>query len=164
MLLPIVLLLIAIVVFAISMPAKMFLAGFGALLVAPVSKRGLWRYLRGVEEVGGQFEGREVVLVLHHRRLEHTLGYLVASMKSTRPPVSAVVTAAVLRTRVTGPRGRDALDQLEVVDELRVTFEGGWLKATWMPIGFIIFPGRFDKMRWNNVLRAMRDVVVSLEE
>jgi hypothetical protein len=41
--------------------------------------------------------------------------------------------------------------------------ESGWLKALWMPAGFVIFPGRFEEEKWRRVLEAMASVAASLE-
>jgi len=164
MLVVIVLLLIAIIPFVLSIPGRRFVDGFAALLVDPViSRRTLWSYVCGVDHVGGEFENRPVVLVLNQRRNADTLGYLIVALKSTRSAQRSLLTAATLREWLNEPDAREALDQLELHDELKVTFEDGWLKSTWMPFGFFIFPGRFDDMRWRNVLRAMQNVLVSFE-
>jgi hypothetical protein len=59
--------------------------------------------------------------------------------------------------------GRRAMYDLVVKHDVTLALDGRWLKATWSPVGFFIFPGRFEPERWRNVLRAMRRVVQSLE-
>jgi len=140
-------------------PAMGWAPAFATLLDRPVRKTGLLPFITGLETVGGDFEGRPVLLALHHKRGRNSLGYLVVAMQ---PHVASGVSADALAT-LTTPEGREALDQLETRSELHVSFQDGWLKARWQPGGFTIFPGRFEPQRWRDVLKAMSVVARSLE-
>ena len=141
-----------------------FVPGFATLLEQPViARRGFRSYLSGVEQVGGDYLGRPVVLVLHHKRGDD-LGYLIVGMEAMGTSVPDAENSGVLRDWIHDPDALNALDDLELRYKLKLSLEDAWLKATWMPIGFFIFPGRFDKDRWHHVLRAMHRVARSLEE
>jgi hypothetical protein len=59
---------------------------------------------------------------------------------------------------------REALDVLIGRHGLSLELDGGWLKATWMPMGFFIFPGRFDPEKWREVLAHMQMLALELED
>ena len=44
-----------------------------------------------------------------------------------------------------------------------LSVEGGWLKTMWQPVGFMIFPGRFEDDKWRPVLDAMSAIASSLD-
>jgi hypothetical protein len=132
---------------------------FATLLERPVKKTGFLPFVTGLETVGGDFEGRPVLLALHHKRGRNSLGYLVVAMQ---PNATSGFSTDVLAT-LTAPDGREALEELEGRSELRVSFEDGWLKARWQPGGFTIVPGQFEPQRWRGVLKAMSVVARSLE-
>jgi hypothetical protein len=76
------------------------------------------------------------------------------------PPV---LDAGGLRQRIDPGAAREAMDLLEGREALRLSFEHGWIKATWMPVGFFVFPGRFVADRWRTILRAMQTIAASIE-
>jgi hypothetical protein len=132
---------------------------FAALLDRPVQKTGLLPFVTGLETVGGDFEGRPVLLALHHKRGRSSLGYLVVAMQ---PHSRSGLSPQALAT-LSAPEARAALEELEGRSEFHVSFEDGWLKVRWQPVGFMIFPGRFEPQRWRGVLKAMSVVARSLE-
>ena len=62
------------------------------------------------------------------------------------------------------PEVRTAVDALVGRHNLSLTVDGGWLRVTWMPIGFFIFPGRFDAEKWHDVLANMLALAVTLDD
>jgi len=133
--------------------------GFAALLERPVTKTGFLPFITGLETAGGDFEGRPVLLALHHKRGRNSLGYLVVAMQ---PRTTLGISADALVT-LTTLEAREALEELEDGLALHVSFDDGWLKARWQPGGFMIFPGQFEPHRWQRVLRAMSAVSRSVE-
>jgi hypothetical protein len=154
-----VLFLISFVLWKLWTPAMAWAPAFATLLDRSVKKTGFLPFVTGLETVGGDFEGRPVVLALHHKRGRNSLGYLVVAMQPRATSGCSPDGLAML----TAPEVREALDALEIRAELRVSCEDGWLKARWQPGGFMIFPGQFDAQRWRGVLQAMSVVVRSLE-
>ena len=77
----IVLAIIGAIVWKLWTPGMGFVPGFGSLLERPSGSHGLWPFLKGVESVGGEYQGRPVLLILHHKRGRNTLGYLVVAMQ-----------------------------------------------------------------------------------
>jgi hypothetical protein len=144
-------------------PGLSFVPGFASLLIRPAGKSGLWPFLMGVETIGGQYQDRSVLLVLHHKRGRNSLGYLVVAMQAIEAAEAVAKRAGAFREWIDDQAARDAWDDLELRYELKLSFGDGWMKATWQPGGFLIFPGRFEPERWSNVLRSMRTVLVSLE-
>ena len=159
MLAPFVLLLLGFAVWKLWAPAMAWVPSFAALLDRPVQKTGLLPFVTGLETAGGDFQGRPVLLALHHKRGRNSLGYLVIAMQ----PGQGSIREQGGLGRPHAPEARTALDQLETDEGLHVSLDGGWLKARWQPVGFMIFPGHFDHDRWHRVLRAMSVVASSLE-
>jgi hypothetical protein len=124
---------------------RQFLRDFASLLTGPQLEQGhpVFALFRFSESLAGQFQGRSVAVVLKHR-IEHRLGYLVVAMETRAGKVSAPYSG------------------LEV-DDLTVQVENGWLKATWMPIGFFTFPDRFDAVKWRGALQRLHSLAGSLE-
>ena len=158
----IVLVVLGAVVWKLWAPGLAFVPGFGSLLERPAGESGLWPFLKGVERMGGQYQGRPVVLILHHKRGRNTLGYLTVAMQLIDVREADKFSGAP-REWLREPAAREAWDQLELRHELRLSFGDGWLKAMWQPSGFVLFPGRFDPERWASMLRSMHTVVTSLE-
>ena len=154
-----VLLLIGFIVWKMWTPAMAWTPAFATLLERPVAKTGFMPFIRGLETAGGEFEGRPVVLALHHKRGRNGLGYLVVGLQ---PRATSGLSADALAT-LTTPAAREALEELEGGSQLNVSFDDGWLKARWQPGGFVIFPGRFEPQRWRRVLEAMSVIARSLE-
>jgi hypothetical protein len=154
-----VLLLIAVVVWKLWTPAMAWAPAFATLLERPVTKTGFLPFIMGLETAGGDFEGRPVLLALHHKRGRNSLGYLVVAMQ---PHTTSGLSADALST-LTTPEVREALEELEGRSELHVSLDDGWLKARWQPGGFMVFPGQFEPQRWRCVLQAMSVVNRSLE-
>lgn len=143
-----------------------FSAGFATLLRDPVGRwRGVAAFLTGHEHVGGEFEGRPVVLVVRRRRSRHQLGTLTVAMQPDAPAAGLHGDGAFLWDLVRDGEGREALSRLEKRHDLRLAFEDGWLKATWTPVGLVLdFPGRFEEPRWRTTLQLMRRAARSIED
>lgn len=145
--------ILAWVSYSIATRGSAFLDGFASLLDRPVrSRRGVWTYLSGREFVGGEHAGRAVSLFVQHRRGSQ-LGYLVLGL----------ATGSTGANPFTPSRAKEALDALASRYGLSLELDGGWLRATWMPIGFFIFPGRFDEARWRAVLAGMGEFLAQLD-
>jgi hypothetical protein len=158
-----VLAIIAVVVWRLWTPALSFAQNFRTLLERPTGSAGLWPLIRGVETVGGEYNGRPTLLVLHHKRGRNTLGYLVVAMQPSGAPAIGKTSSGTFREWIAEPAARSAWDELELQQELKLSFEDGWMRAVWQPHGLFIFPGQFDPDRWRRVLRCMRTVIGSLE-
>jgi hypothetical protein len=158
----IVLVVLGFLVWKLWAPGLAFVPGFAALLEQPAGESGLWPFLKGVERVGGQYGARPVVLIVHHKRGKNTLGYLTVAMQLQHARATGSVSDAP-REQLREPTAREAWDQLELRHELKLSLGDGWLRATWQPGGFMIFPGRFEPERWRSVLRSMHAVIASLE-
>jgi len=142
--------------------APAFLRGFATLLERP--ERGYVGWLGRLTQtqfIGGEVAGRPVTLVLRPKR-RHQLGYLVV----------AVATAAKSRVQglkpseggaVSSPSMREAIDTLVGRHHLALEVDEGWLKATWKPVGFFFFPGRFEAEKWRDVLVRMQQLAGELE-
>ena len=109
----------------------------------------------------GWFKERQVLLVFQ-RPGRNRPGYLVVAMQTTVPDRS------IVEARPDGSAAPDrdlerALFVLEGKHALRLDVGDGWLRATWMPAGFTIFPGSFDASKWSEVLENMRVTVERLE-
>ena len=119
---------------------RQFLRDFASLLTRPELDQGIGilALFRFSESLRGEFHGRPVVIALKHR-IEHRLGYLVVAMQTRAPHEHA------------------RLDMM-AHDDLTLDFKDGWLRATWMPIGFFIFPGRFDPVKWRGVLECLHSL------
>ena len=154
-----IILVIGFVAWKLWTPGMAWAPGFATLLDRPVKKTGLLPFVTGLETAGGDFEGRPVLLALHHKRGRNSLGYLVVAMRADATPAFSTEALATLTTS----DAREALEDLQSRSELHVSFEDGWLKARWQPGGFMIFPGQFDPQRWRRVLKSMSVVARSLE-
>ena len=159
MLAPLVLVIVGVVLWRLWAPAMAWVPAFAGLLERPVTKAGVLPFIMGLETAGGDFQGRSVLLALHHKRGRNSLGYLVVAVQPRTTPSSGSHALSGL----TLPEAREALDELEGRCDLHVSFDDGWLTARWQPNGFMIFPGRFDPDRWRGVLQAMSVVAGSLE-
>ena len=159
----IVLACLSVILWKLWAPALSFAEGFGSLLDRPTGSSGLWSFLKGVETVGGEFEGRPTLLILHHKRGRHSLGYLVVAMQPLGGGNIEMKYSGALREWIREPAAGAAWDDLELQYELKLSFTDGWMRALWQPYGAFICPGRFDPERWRRVLRSMHTVVVSLE-
>lgn len=138
-----------------------FLPGFAKLLDRPQIVGGFANWLSGRSYLTGEFGGRKVVVLLQRKRGRHDLpGRLVVSMETgAAAAIDPHDCAGPSTDRVAEP----ALFTLEARHELRLTHQDGCLKALWQPIGFFIFPGRFEPTKWQSVLEAMDTVADSLE-
>jgi hypothetical protein len=159
----IVLALLGLIVWKLWTPALSFAREFTTLLERPTGSTGLWPFLKGVETVGGEFDGRRALLILHHKRGRNTLAYLVVAMQPSGGLEVETRYSGAFREWITEPAARAAWDDLELQHELKLSFSEGWMRAIWQPHGAFIFPGQFDPDRWRRVLRSMRTVVTSLE-
>ncbi|HSC28192.1 MAG TPA: hypothetical protein VLD67_13015 [Vicinamibacterales bacterium] len=132
-----------------------------AQLLAHAERRGvLGSYLSGRSSVAGDYEGRAVTMEFQ-RADEYTVGYVVVAMKVNAP--DQLIVQARLPSAEPDRDLEKALFALEARHELRVDVENGWLRARWEPAGFFIFPGRFDRARWIDVLTNMSVTASSLE-
>jgi hypothetical protein len=155
--------ILGVIVWKLWMPALSFAQGFRLLLERPTGSIGLWPFLKGVETVGGEYDGRPALLILHHKRRRNTLGYLVVAMQPSGGTEMETRYSGAFREWIREPAARAAWDDLELQLELKLSFGEGWMRATWQPHGAFIFPGQFDSERWRRVLRCMHTVVTSLE-
>ena len=90
-------------------------------------------------------------------------GYLVVAMQPSGGAQIEQKNSGSFREWIHEPAARAAWDDLELEQELKLSFGEGWMRATWQPHGAFIFPGQFDQERWRHVLRSMHTVVTSLE-
>ncbi len=160
----VVLLILGVIVWKLWSPGLAFVPSFAALLERPAGSSGLWPFIRGVETVGGQYQKRTVLLVLHHKRGRHSLGYLVVSLQPRGNFDHLVNDASAFRAAMQTTAARDAWDRLELRQDLALSFGEGGVRAMWRPSGLLIFPGRFEQDRWRKVLDSMHTIVTSLEE
>jgi hypothetical protein len=158
----IVLVIVGVIVWQFWRPGQQFVSGFASLLERPAGGSGLWFFLTGVGRIGGQYQDRPVLFILHHKRW-HTLGYLIVAMQPFGASEIGTKYSGAFREWIREPAAREAWDDLELRLELKLSFVEGWMRATWQPSGFVFFPGRFEPERWRSVLRSMHMVVVSLE-
>ena len=93
------------------------------------------------------------MILLQRKRGRHDLpGRLVVSMETGAAAAMEPLDFAGYRP----DRGTElALFALEAKHELRLSHQDGCLKALWQPIGFFIFPGHFERPKWQSVLEAM---------
>ena len=159
----IVLAILGVIVWKLWAPALSFAQGFRSLLERPTGSTGLWPFVKGRETVGGEYNGRPVLLILHHKRGRNTLGYLVVAMQPSGGTQMEARSSGAFREWIREPAARAAWDDLELHHELKLSFGEGWMKATWQPHGVFIFPGQFEPERWRRVLRSMHTVVTSLD-
>ena len=112
------------------------------------------RYLKG------EFRGRKVVILLQRKRGRHDPpGRLVISLETGAAAAMEPLDFAGYRP----DRGTElALFALEAKHELRLSHQDGCLKALWQPIGFFIFPGHFERPKWQSVLEAMHTLADSV--
>ena len=157
----IVLAILGAIVWKLWTPGLSFAQGFKSLLERPTGSTGLWPFLKGVETVGGEYDGRPALLILHHKR--GTVGYLVVAMQPFGGKEMETKYSGAFREWINEPAARAAWDDLELQYELKLSFNEGWMRATWQPHGAFIFPGQFDPKRWQHVLRSMHTIVTSLE-
>lgn len=155
--------MLGVIVWTLWAPGLTFVPGFAALLERPAGSSGLWPFLRGVERIGGQYQGRSVLLIVHHKRGRNTLGYLVVAMQPLRADDIAAKHTGALREWIREPAALEAWDALELRHGLTMSFGEGWMRATWQPSGLFIFPGQFEPGRWRAVLQAMHSIVTALE-
>lgn len=93
----------------------------------------------------------------------NTLGYLIVAMQPFDAGEIVAKHSDAFREWIAEPAAREAWDDLDLRHELKLSFGEGWMRATWQPNGFFIFPGRFEPERWRSVLRSMHTIVISLE-
>jgi len=154
---------LAFIVWKLWLPALSFAQGFRSLLERPTGRTGIWPFLKGTETVAGEYDGRPTLLILHHKRDEHSLGYLVVAMQPAGGAEIEKKQTGVFREWIREPAAREAWDDLELQHELKLSFSEGWMRVVWQPTGFFSFPGPFNRARWQQVLRSMHTVVTSLE-
>ena len=133
---------------------------FAGLLEAPRRRGTLLGPLSSRSEITGWFKGRMVTL-LYQRREEYQLGFLVVALRAAAPDQSVIQLPTDTRAR--NPEVERALYALEATYELRLQMQDGWLQATWAPVGFFIFPGRFEPARWKAVLEHLTVIAAHLE-
>ena len=156
---PLLLGVIAFVAWKFTTAGRQFLPEFARLLSTPALQQGPLSVLSGRAYLTGQFRGRDVAIRLQKRRGEYQVGYLVVAMRTSGP---LLLDANGIETHTADAAGRQALFTIATHD-LLLSVDGGWLKTMWQPIGFMIFPGRFDDRKWRPVLEAMAAVASSLD-
>ncbi len=107
----------------------------------------------------GKFHGRDVAIRLQLKRSRYGQGYLVLAVRTGGVPI---LDESGIDARARDEAGRRALSSI-TEHGLLPSVEEGWLKVLWKPQGFIIFPGRFSKEKWRDVLEAMQTLATSLE-
>ena len=107
-----------------------------------------------------KFRGRKVVILLQRKRGRHDLpGRLVVSMETGAAAAMEPLDFAGYRP----DRGTElALFALEAKHEAQAVPSDGCPEALWQPIGFFIFPGRFERPKWQSVLEAMHTLADSV--
>ena len=156
---PLLLAVVAFVAWKFTAAGRQFLPEFARLLSTPALQQGPLSVLSGRAYLTGRFRGRDVAIRLQSRRGEYQLGYLVVAIRTSGPPV---LDANGIEAHVTDAAGRQALFTIATHD-LLLSVEGGWLKTMWQPVGFMIFPGRFEDEKWRPVLDAMSAIASSLD-
>lgn len=159
MLAPLMLIVVGVVAWTLLAPAQQFLPAFARLLTAPSIKQGPLSFLSGRSYVAGQFGGRDVAIRLQQKRGKYQMGYLVVAVRTNGP---VTLDANGIEAHARDDAGRRALFTI-ATNDLLLTVEDGWLKTMWKPIGFVLFPGRFEEGKWRPVLEAMQTVAASLE-
>ena len=136
------------------------LPGFAHLLDRPQIVGGFVNWLGGRSYLKGEFRGRKVVILLQRKRGRHDPpGRLVISLETGAAAAMEPLDFAGYRP----DRGTElALFALEAKHELRLSHQDGCLKALWQPIGFFIFPGQFERPKWQSVLEAMHTLADSV--
>lgn len=147
------------IVWMLNAPGQAFLPAFSRLLEAPVIQRSPFSFLSGLSYATGRFKSREIALRLQLKRGRYQTGYLVIAVRTSGPPM---LDASGIETHTHDEAGRKALFTI-AANDLLLTVEDGWLKTMWNPVGFVIFPGRFEEVKWRPVLEAMTTVAASLE-
>jgi len=140
-------------------PGRAFLPAFAQLLTEPIVQQSPLSFFSGRSYVSGRFGGREVAVRLQQKRGKYQVGYLVIAVRTSGPQT---LDANGVEAHTRDEAGRKALFTI-AANDLPLSVEGGWLKALWMPAGFVIFPGRFAEEKWRPVLEAMVAVAASLE-
>lgn len=160
----ILLILVVLVVWQLSGSGRSFVRDVAQLVERPVADRSaLTSFLTGRYQVLGECAGRPATLTLQERRGRHSLGYLQAGIEAVAAKVPLGDDTGGFQDSITDRDGRRALYDLTVKHDVSLKLNGRWLTATSMPVGVMLFPGRFDRDRWRDVLAAMRTVVRSLE-
>ena len=160
----IVLVIVILVAWSLFARGSRFVEGFSQLLERPVCQRlGPWSFITGAHQIDGEYEGRPTALTLRPERGTDTPGNLMVSMQALGAAAPSGDDVSVFPESIRDHDGRRAMYDLVVKHDVTLALDGRWLKATWSPVGFLIFPGRFEPERWRKVLRAMRRVVQSLE-
>jgi hypothetical protein len=137
-----------------------FLPDFARLLDRPQIVDGFTGFLTGRSSLSGEFRGRGVEISLKRKRGRHSLGYLVVTMRTGTPvKIDSHAFSAFRNDR----DAELALFALEARHEVKLTHEPYSLKVLWMPIGFFIFPGRFEPEKWRDVLTHMHALAGSLD-
>ena len=139
-------------------PSARFTQRFAALIDSPAAPAGLLA-LTSRSTISGKFKGRPVVLRIVRPR-EDRPGVVVLTMK-TAAPDGAPWKDSTLVAR--DPDVGRATFDLEGRYELVLSMSNGWLTATWMPLSFGGFPGRFDEHRWRTTLAQMHVLAEWLE-
>ena len=159
-------LLIAVLAVATSKwlnPGPAFMRGFASLLARREHKRArLLGWLAGKDYVGGELDGRPAMLIVHARR-HYRMGYLIVGLATTSTREIQPDDPRTIDAWLSIPGAREAFDALIGRHHLTLALERGWLKATWQPMGFFIFPGRFDHEKWRDVLVHMQTIARGLE-
>jgi hypothetical protein len=153
------LVIVAFVVWTLIAPGRAFLPSFAQLLTEAALQQSPLSFFSGRSYVTGRFSGREVAIRLQQKRGKYQVGYLVIAVRTGGPQT---LDANGIEAHIRDEAGRQALFTIAASD-LLLSVEGGWLKTAWMPVGFVIFPGRFAEEKWRPVLEAMVTVAASLE-
>jgi hypothetical protein len=138
-----------------------FLSGFAALVDRPEIRRGFLNYVSGRSYLVGEFGGRKLTVLLQFRVGKYSgPGYLLIAMETTVP---RWLDHSAFEDHARDRQGKLALSALKARHDLELALRDNCVKARWQPIGFFIFPGRFEPEKWRTVLEQMHALAGSLE-
>ena len=135
---------------------------FAGLLDDGGVRRGPLAVLTGRSTVTGTLQGRPVTMFFQPAG-EHQTGRAVVAIRTTAINSTSIPARSRAADDVVDAELERALNALRDAHELQVELDAGWLRVTWQPIGFFIFPGRFDRTKWQDVLANLCIVASRLE-
>jgi len=162
MLVPVVLLVLGWLGWLLTRHVLQFPSRFASLLSHAELGSHLATFLTGRSCVAGRFRDRAVTMAFE-RADEYRTGYVLVGMAVDAPDQPVIQGRSLHGTELADEELERALFALESKHELRVSVEAGQLRALWQPVGLFIFPGRFDRSKWLEVLDGMHVVCSKLD-
>lgn len=135
---------------------------FARLLDRAERRSGLGSLFGGRSRGTGEYQGRPVELLFQWPS-EPQPGSATVSMRAVAPDQDPIRLHPRNGSGVADRELERALFALEGKHGLVLAVADGWLHATWQPVGFFIFPGRFDGARWREILAGLSVVAARLE-